>query len=110
GTGRRVSSACDTLRRDAELSRRRHKDAAKCRLSRLAEHLIDYKSIVRFELCAYISGPRESLRNIKRGFPESGVREKETCTTTTPPTRVAQATHPYPASRGVNGCSAHWRL
>ncbi|CAM2175137.1 hypothetical protein BLAT2472_30220 [Burkholderia latens] len=93
----------------AELSRRRHKDEAKCRLSRIAEHLMDYKSIVRSGLCAYIAGPRDSLRNIKRGFPESGVREKETCTTTTPPTRVAIATQPQQASRGVNGCRAHWR-
>ncbi|AYQ40792.1 hypothetical protein CVS37_22255 [Burkholderia lata] len=60
----------------------------------MTEHLMDYKKIVRSDLCAYISGPRQCLRNIKRGFPESGVREKETCTTTTPPTRVALATQP----------------
>ncbi|MCA8259503.1 hypothetical protein L0Z16_06300 [Burkholderia multivorans] len=70
---------------------------------------MDYKTIVRSGMCAYISGPRRFLRNIKRGFPESGVREKETCTTTTLPTRVATATQPHQASRGVNGCKARWR-
>ncbi|PRH40935.1 hypothetical protein C6T65_18180 [Burkholderia vietnamiensis] len=91
------------------LSRGRHTIAAKSGSCRIAEQLLNYKRIVQFGLSAYISGPRESLINIKRGFHESGVREKETCTTTTPPNRVATATQPQAASRGVNGCRAHWR-
>jgi hypothetical protein len=38
---------------------------------------MDYKEIVQSDLNAYISVPRQNLRNIKTRFPEYGVREKE---------------------------------